>query len=142
MAGSFGDYLEDKVLSEVFGATAYTAETTLYFALYTTAGSITDASDGSAANEVSGGSYARKAVTNNTTNFPASSGGAGSNGTAITFATATASWGTINQVAVFNGNAGTSADKLVIWADLTAAKTVGSGDTASFAVGDFDYTLT
>ncbi len=133
IAGSFNDFLEDELLDHVFGAAAYTAPATLYVALYTVA-----PSDTGGGTEVTGGSYARVAVTNNATNFPAASGGAKSNGTVITFPTATANWGTVVAFAILdaatNGN-------FLCWADLTTSKAVNSGDTASFAVGDLDITL-
>ena len=137
MAGSFSDFLELEVLDHVFGAAAYTAPVTIYVGLWTAA--LADASTGSTANEVSGGSYARVAVTNNATNFPAASAGAKSNGTAVTFPAATASWGTVTHVGLLDA---ASAGNLLAWADLTTSKTISSGDTASFAVGDIDFTLT
>lgn len=137
MAGSFSDFLELEVLDHVFGAAAYTAPVTIYVGLWTAA--LTDASTGSTAGEVSGGSYARVAVTNNATNFPAAAAGAKSNGTAVTFPTATASWGTVTYVGLLDA---ASAGNLLAWADLTTSKTVSSGDTASFAIGDIDFTLT
>ena len=137
MAGSFSDFLELEVLDHVFGAAAYTAPVTIYVGLWTAA--LADASTGSTANEVSGGSYARVAVTTNATNFPAASAGAKSNGTAVTFPAATASWGTVTHVGLLDA---ASAGNLLAWADLTTSKTISSGDTASFAVGDIDFTLT
>lgn len=138
MAGSFSDYLELELLDHVFGNAAYTAPATLYIGLYTAAP--TDSSTGSSGGtEVSGGSYAREPVTNNATNFPAASGGAKENGTAVTFDQATANWGNVVAFGIFdaatNGN-------LLAWADLTAPKDVDDGDTASFAAGDIDITLT
>lgn len=133
MAGSFSDFLENEILDHVFGAAAYTAPATLYIALFTAAP--TDAGGGT---EVSGGSYARVAVTNNATNFPAASGGAKANGTEITFVTATASWGTVVAFGIFDA---ASAGNLLAWADLTVTKTVNNGDTAKFAVSDLDITL-
>ena len=132
MAGSKSNYLENKVLDHVLGGGDYTRPATVYVALYTVA-----PSDTGGGTEVSGGSYARVAVTNNSTNFPAASGGAKSNGTEITFTTATASWGTVVAFGIFD--AATSGN-LLLWADLTANKTIDSGDTAKFAVGDLDYT--
>lgn len=133
MAGSFSNFLELELLDHVFGNAAYSAPATLYVALFTAT-----PSDTGGGTEVSGGSYARKDVTNNATNFPAAAAGAKSNGTAITFVTATASWGVVTQFGIFdastNGN-------LLAWGDLTASKTVDSGDTVSFAVGDLDITL-
>ncbi len=134
MAGSFSDFLEDEVLDHVFGAAAYTAPVTLYLALYTVA-----PSDSGGGTEATGGSYARVAITNNLTNFPAASGGAKANGTAITFTTATASWGTCLAWALMDASSG---GNQITWADMTINKTVDDGDTAEFAVGDLDITLT
>lgn len=133
MAGSFSDFLELELLDHVFGAAAYTAPATVYVALFTAAP--TDAGSGT---EVTGGSYARAAVTNNATNFPAAAAGAKSNGTEITFAAATANWGTIVAFGVFDA---ASAGNLLAWADLAVNKTVNNGDTAKFAVNDLDLTL-
>src|SRR3990167_3149462 len=119
MAGSFSDFLELEVLDHVFGAAAYTAPATLYFALFTVAP--TDAGGGT---EVTGGSYARKDVANNATNFPAAAAGAKSNGTAITFVTATASWGTVTYVGLLDAS---TAGNLLAWAGLTTSKTISNG---------------
>lgn len=134
MAGSFADYLEDEILDHIFGGGDYTRPGTLYAALYTVAP--TDSGGGT---EVSGGSYARVAITNNSTNFPASSGGAKSNGTAITFPTATGNWGTVVAFGLFDAS---SSGNLLVWGDLTTSKSVTTGDTASFAIGELDITLT
>lgn len=134
MAGSFSDYLELEVLDHVFGAATYTPPATIYFSLFTAAP--TDAGGGT---ECTGGSYARVAVTNNATNFPAASAGAKSNGTAITFPTASASWGTAVAMGAHDAS---TAGNLLGWADLTVSKAVGSGDTPSFAIGELDITLT
>lgn len=133
MAGSFSDYLENELLDHVFNNSAFTGPTTLYVSLFTAAP--TDAGGGT---ECTGGSYARVAVTANTTNFPVASGGAVANGTTITFPTATADWGTCVAFGIHDA---ASAGNLLVWADLTANKTVSNGDTASFAVGDLDITL-
>ena len=132
MAGSKSDYLENEVLDHVLGGGDYTRPATVYVALYTEAP--TDAGGGT---EVTGGSYARVAVTNNSTNFPAASGGAKSNGTEITFETATANWGTVVAFGILDAS---TSGNLLLWATLTANKTIDSGDTAKFAAGDLDYT--
>ena len=59
--------------------------------------------------------------------------------TSITFATATADWGTIVAFAVYD--AATTGNELA-WADLTANKVVSNGDTASFAASSISITLT
>lgn len=137
MAGSFSDYLEDELLDHVFGGADYSRPGTLYIALCTTAP--TDASTGSTIVEPSGNNYSRKAVTNNSTNFPASSGGAKANGAAITFDAASGSWGTITHFAIVDAS---SAGNVLGWGDLAVSKAVSSGDTVSFAIGDLDITLT
>lgn len=133
MAGSLSDFLENELLDHVLSAATYTAPATLYVALFTAAP--TDAGGGT---EVTGGSYVRLAVTNNATNFPAASGGAKSNGVVFTFVTATANWGTVVAMGIFDA---VTAGNLLFWADLTVNKAVNNGDTASFPVNDLDFTL-
>jgi len=129
MAG-FSDYLEDKVLDHVFGGNAYTAPTTLYVALYTVAP--TDTGGGT---EVSGGAYARQTAaftvsgTNPTT---------ASNSAAIEYPTATANYGTVVAVGVFDASSG---GNLLAYANLDTSKVVSTGDVFRFNTGDLDITL-
>lgn len=129
---SFSDYLENKLLDHVFGATDWSAPVTLYAGLLTAAP--TDAGGGT---EVTGGSYARAAVTNNTANFPNASAGAKTNGNAITFATATADWGTVVAVGIYDA---ATAGNLIAWATITS-QSVPSGVTASIQAGALAITL-
>jgi len=117
MAGSFSDYLENKLLDHVFRDTAFTAPSTLYVGLYTTAP--TDAGGGT---EVSGGSYARVSC------VPASTFAAAASGT----------WGTVVAFGIFDQ---ATSGNLLAWGDLTLSKSISSGDIASFAIGDIDITL-
>jgi hypothetical protein len=110
-------------LDEEFGSGA---PATWYIALYTAL----PADDGSGGTEVSGGSYARAAVTNNATNFPAASGRQKSNALAITFAQATANWGTVVGVGFFTASSGGTP---VYKKALVTNRTVQTGDTFSFA---------
>ena len=131
----FSDFLELEVLDHVFGAATYTPPATLYVALYTVIPTDANASG----TEVTGGSYARVAVTNNLTNFPAASAGAKANGTAITFPAPTANWGVIVAFAILDAAA---AGNFLCWGAITPNKTVNNGDPApSFAIGDLDITL-
>jgi hypothetical protein len=107
MPGSKSDFLELELLDHVLGNAAYTAPGTIHVALFTAAP--TDAGGGT---EVTGGSYARVAVTNNATNFPAASGGLKQNGTAITFPQATADWGTIVAFGLFDAS---TSGNLLYW---------------------------
>ena len=128
MAGAT-TYLQQKLLDHVLGNGAYTAPNP-YIGLFTAA-----PSDAGGGTEVSGGDYARVDAN---AKFGATSGTTCSNDGAITFPTASASWGTVTHFGIFD--AATSGN-LLKWAALTASKTVGSGDTASFATGDLDLTL-
>jgi len=130
MAGSKSDFLENEILDHVLSAAAYSAPGTVYIGLWTSA--LTDSSTGATAGEVSGGSYARVAVTNNATNWPAASGGSKNNGTDFTFPTATAGWGTVTYVAILD-SATLGAGNILYWADLTASRDILNGDTAKFA---------
>jgi hypothetical protein len=124
---SFSNYLENKVLLHVFGATAYTAPATLYVGLYTS-----DPGEANTGTEVSGGSYARQTIAFTVTTNQAS------NTAAVEFPTATASWGTVTYAAIFD--ASTSGNMLAYGA-LTTSKTIASGDVLRIPAGDFDINL-
>lgn len=138
MAGSKSDYLEKKILDYLLGNVTDFRSTTVYIALSTAAYS--DAATGSAMTEVSGGSYARVAVTNDATNWPAATGtspASKSNGAAFTFPTATAGWGTVASFYICDAS---TAGNVLYGGDLTASKTVASGDTATFAASSITIT--
>jgi len=128
MAGSLADYAENKVLELIVGKTAF-ATPTVSVALYTVAP--TDSTPGT---ECTGGSYARKVTSGS--DWAAASGGAISNAAAITFVTATGSWGTAVAFALLDGSS-----NMLAWGDLTPNITVDSGETVEFAIGDLDITL-
>lgn len=122
----------NEILDYLFGSGT---PATLYIGLYTDA---PDA-DGTGGTQVTGGSYARPAITNNATNWPAASGGVKQNGTAIVFATATADWGIIEAVGVFSALSGGTPK---YFGDLDTPRTVNNGDAFSFAVNQFVITET
>jgi hypothetical protein len=127
MAG-FSDYYENKVIDHMLRNQAFTPPATVYVGLYTAAP--TDAGGGT---EVSGGSYARQAVT-----LAAASAGATQNSADITFPTATADWGTIVAAGLFDA---ASAGNLLAWNNLTASKTVNSGDTFKITAGSLTISV-
>lgn len=142
MAGSKANDLEDKLKNLVLGAVAYSAVTPVFFGLWGTAGSLTDAFVGNTANEITGGAYDRVSMTNNTTNFATVTGTPKVNSVAITFPTASANWNSganINQVGVLTANAKTAADLGMLWGDLTVPKPVLNGDIAQFAASAFSW---
>jgi len=130
---ALSDFLENKLLDHVLGATSYTAPGTIYTALFTAA-----PSDTGGGTEVTGGSYARVGKTNNGTNFPAASGGSKSNGTDIDFGTATANWGTVTHVGIFDA---ASAGNLLFWGALTTTRTVNTNDSFKFLATKLVFAL-
>lgn len=96
------------------------------------------------AQEPSSGGYARVAVTNNTTNFPASTASADYyqklNGTAITFPQATGNWGTVAGF-LLGDNATPGSGNLFAFGALNAAQAISTGNTPSFAANSLTITL-
>jgi len=124
MAGSKSNYLEDAVINHFLRNSSVSSPTTVYAALFTSV-----PSDTGGGTEVTGGSYARVAVT-----FGAPSpAGTTSNSVEVTYPEATAGWGTVVAFGVFDA---LTTGNLLYWGDITPSKTVDSGDTARFAVGD------
>lgn len=117
------DYLENAILDHVLRNTTYTSPASIYIGLFTTMPS----DDGTGGVEVSGGSYARQLVA-----FNAASGGSTANTALVTFPTATASWGTVLGVGLFDASTG---GNLLYYGTLTTSKAVGTGDTISFSAG-------
>jgi len=110
------------------------APATTYVGLFTTAPT-TDASASYTGTEVSGGAYARVAVTSST-GWSAITGGSTapsqiSNAGIITFPTPTVSWGTILAVGIFDA---ATTGNLLWWSTITS-QAIGIGVVASFAIG-------
>lgn len=130
MASGKSAYLSNAMLNGVLGGSAFSLPGTVYIALSTAA--FTASATGSAMTEVSGSGYTRVAVTNNSANWPAASGGSKSNGAVFTFPAASGAWGTVTSMYIVDAVSGGNA---LYGADLTASRVVNSGDTASFASG-------
>lgn len=133
MAGSCSDFLENKLNDHVLGGPAYTAPATVYLALYTVAP--TDAGGGTA---VTGGGYARLAVTNNATNWGPSAAGLKSNLVQLGWPAATANWGTIVAMAIFDAP---TAGNMLYYDPAISPITINSGQVARFEAGDIDITF-
>jgi hypothetical protein len=132
MPGAKSNYLENELLDHVLGGGDYTRVATVYLGLFTD-----NPSDAGGGTEVSGGSYARKAVTNNNTNFPAASGGGKALAVQTDFVEATGNWGTITAVGIFDAS---TAGNLLYWATLTAPVTINTGEIARFAADALTFT--
>jgi len=124
---SFSNYLETELLDHVFANNAYTSPTTVYVSLHT-ANPDEDASGA----EVSGGGYVRQsgsfAVSGNTATTDA----------AIEYPTATADYGTVTHVGIWDAE---TSGNMLAYAALTASKTISSGDVFRIPTGDLDITL-
>jgi hypothetical protein len=131
--GSKSDYLENKFLDWLLRGQTFTAPATVYIGLFTA--NPTDAGGGT---EVTGGSYARVAVTSSLANWAgtqsagstaASSGTGGqtSNNNTITFPAPAAAWGVVTGMAIFDAS---TSGNMLYWAALTTSKTINSGDAA------------
>jgi len=124
----------NSLAGSLLGRTAYTAPATLYAAAFI------GASDGiTAGTEATGGSYARVAVTNNTTNFPAPTAGVVTLATPITFPTSTAAWGSVNCVRFYDAASG---GNLIAGSLLSPAATVdATGITISIPASALTLTV-
>lgn len=124
---SLSDTFETTTLKWLLTADAVTRPTAWYIGLFTVA-----PSDAGGGTEVSGGSYARKSVA-----FTVSVNLA-TNSAAVEFDVATADWGTITSVAVFDAVSG---GNMIAYATLTASKTIANGDVLRIPLNDLDITM-
>lgn len=124
---SFSNEFETRVLQWALTTGSPTRPTAWYVALFTT-----DPTDAGTGTEVSGGSYARTAVT-----FTVS-GDLATNSGAVEFPEATGTWGTITHIGVYDAS---TAGNLVVHGALTASKAIASGDIFRIPAGDLDVTL-
>jgi hypothetical protein len=116
------NYLENALINATLRNTSYTSPTTVYLALYTS-----DPTDADTGTEVSGGSYARQAIT-----FGAPSNGVSTNSAAIEFPQAGGSWGTVAFVGIRDAS---TAGNLLFHTALDASKTIATGDVFRVAIG-------
>ena len=124
------NYLEVALLNGTLNGTTYTAPAAVYVALFTS--NPTDAGSGT---EVSGGSYARTAVT-----FATASGTSGSvaSNADCTFPQATGNWGTVGWIGIYDAS---TSGNLLYHTALDAAKTIETGDIFKIASGSLTVTL-
>jgi len=136
-AGALTDYAENKIVDALIRAQSLGAPATWHVALYTTC-----PTDSTAGTEVSGGSYARVAVTASLANWAGTqsagsttassgTGGTTSNNNTITFPAPTANWGVVVCWALTDAS---TSGNIWVYAALTQSKTINNGDAApSFA---------
>lgn len=122
------NYLEDALINATLRNTSYTSPATVYVGLYTS-----DPTDANTGTEVSGGSYARTAVT-----FGAPSNGVTTNSGAVEFPQATGSWGTVGWIGILDAS---TSGNLLYHTALDVSKTIDSGDIFKIAIGSLSVTL-
>ena len=122
------NFLENALINATLRNTTYTSVATVYVSLWTS-----DPTDAGSGTEVSGGSYARTAVT-----FGAPSNGVTTNNADVTFPTATGSWGTVGWIGI---NDAVSSGNLLYHSPLTTSKTIDTGDIFKIAIGSLSVTL-
>jgi hypothetical protein len=127
---SLSDYAEKAILDHVFGPTPLTAPAGRYVSLHSA-----DPGENGASELAASNGYARQAAT-----FAAASLGAGttSNSGVVTFTNTGSAWTTATHFGVWDAVSG---GNFLGGGDLPVDKTVGAGDTASFAIGALDVSL-
>lgn len=142
---ALSDFAENKLVDHLFRAQAWSLPASVYIALFTAA-----PSDAGGGTEVSGGGYARVAVSRSTSAFSGTqsagsttassgTGGVSSNNSAITFPTPSGNWGTITHVGIFDASSG---GNLIAHGALSASKVVNTGDAPPvFPAGSLSLTL-
>lgn len=126
----FSNYAENVIINVLFRNTAFTSPSIVYLALFT---AVTDAEAGTGTEVGSGVGYARRQIT-----FSAPTLGSTSNSATITFGPATANWGAITHVGVFD--ALTGGNPLTAIKAITS-RTVNSGDSLQFVNGNLTFTV-
>lgn len=133
--GSLTNFAESALMNHITTNTAYTPAATLYLALATA--DPTDAATGASMNEVANsGSYARTAIT-----FGAAASRRVTQSGAVTFPTATGSWGTITHWAVVD-SATHGAGNVLAAGALGTSKAVVSGNTPTVPTTDVYVEIT
>lgn len=138
------NYLENKLIDQIFRNQTYTFPTTLYIALFTAA-----PSDTGGGTEVSGGNYARASVACSLANWAGTqsagsttassgTGGVTSNNNVISFNTPNANWGTVTHFGIFDA---VSSGNLMMWGPLSSSKAVFSGDAVSIQAGQLQIQI-
>lgn len=121
------NYLENALINVTLRNTAFTAVSP-FVALFTS-----DPTDAGTGTQVSGGSYARTAVT-----FGAPSNGVTTNSADVIFPTATSSWGTVTHIGIYDASTG---GNLLYHTPLDIAKTIDTGDIFRINTGNLSVTL-
>ena len=122
------NHLENELYDHVLRNATYTSPTNIYVSLHTA-----DPTDAGTGTEVSGGSYARTAVT-----MGAPTNGSGTNSADVQFPQATADWGTVTHIGIWDA---TSAGNMLFHTPLDTSKNITTGDVFKIASGSLTVTF-
>jgi len=125
---TLSNYLENEILDHILGTGAFTMPASVWVALFTT--NPTDADTGT---ELSGAGYARQPIT-----FEAAVAGAAGNDALVEFGPATASWGTITHIGIYDAVTG---GNLLLHGTLAVPRVVGDTDKAIFVAGTLTISI-
>lgn len=125
---AMSDYLENAIINATLRGQDFVAPPTVYLALFTS-----DPTDAGTGTEVSGGGYTRQPIS-----FGSSTDGSCSNVGDIFYPAATAGWGTISHIGIYD--AGT-AGNLLYYGSLITTKSIAANDQLKVAAGDITVTL-
>jgi hypothetical protein len=139
---ALSDYLENALIDHILRGRSFTAPSTLYWALFTSA-----PGDTGSGTEVTGNNYSRVSMTPSDTAFTATQGGTSgassgtggttSNGEVVQFPTPSGSWGTVIAVGIFDASSG---GNLLIHGTLLG-RTINTSDDVKFPVGAFSFQI-
>jgi hypothetical protein len=122
------NYLEDALINGTLRGTTFTAPAAVYVSLHTA-----DPTDDGSGAEVSGGSYIRQAAT-----FGAPSNGVSTTTADITFPQATASYGTVGWIGIWDAQ---TTGNMLYHTALDTSKAIDTGDIFKIASGSLTVTL-
>lgn len=122
------NYLENALINATLRNTSYTSPAAVYISLHTA-----DPTDAGTGTEVSGNAYIRQSAT-----FGAPSNGVSTTTADITFPQATASWGTIGWIGIWDAS---TSGNLLYHTALDTSKSIDTGDIFKIASGSLTVTL-
>jgi len=122
------NFLENELYDHVLRNAAYTSPANIDVSLHTA-----DPTDDASGAEVSGGSYARTAVT-----MGAPTNGSGTNSADVQFPQATGDWGTVTHIGIWDA---TSSGNMLFHTPLDTSKNITTGDVFKIASGSLTVTF-
>lgn len=126
------DFLEQALTDHLFDLASYSAPATMYLALFTAMSS----GETGTGTEVTGGSYARLAITNDATSWSRTSNVI-TNDNLLTFVTASANWGDATHWALMDAS---SSGNMLIYGEFDDPVTINNGSTFRVAAGQLSIT--